>query len=143
MTTLIVQSNKPRRTTSVRTSCGWYFTELRREIEIPRVIEPVQHLMWGHEYSAHECFAMQLVLVEALTNAIRHGHQGDARKLVSVRYLVNAQRVVAVVHDQGDGFNPCTVPDPTGDENLDRCSGRGLHLIRHYTTWFRHNPRGN
>ena len=41
------------------------------------------------------------------------------------------------------GFNPDDLPDPLDPENLERPSGRGVFLIRHYMTWVRYNPRGN
>lgn len=77
-------------------------------------------------------FAVKLALDEAVTNAIRHGNKLDARKQVKVVARVNAQRAEIEISDQGPGFDRSKVPDPTCDENLDKCSGRGLLLIEAY-----------
>jgi serine/threonine-protein kinase RsbW len=76
-------------------------------------------------------------------NAIRHGHKGDVTKQVRVSYSVTADEVVAEIEDEGPGFDPQQVPDPLSPENLERPSGRGLFLMRHYTSWVRFSPRGN
>jgi serine/threonine-protein kinase RsbW len=47
------------------------------------------------------------------------------------------------VEDQGPGFDPGSVPDPTLEENLERGSGRGLLLIRAYMASVRYNASGN
>ena len=47
------------------------------------------------------------------------------------------------VEDEGEGFDRSSVPDPLAPENLERSSGRGLLLMRHYLTWMGYNARGN
>ena len=71
------------------------------------------------------------------------GHRGDGRKSVRVTYQVGPWQVLAEVEDQGPGFDPSRVPDPTAPENLDKPCGRGLFLMRHYMTWVYHSSRGN
>jgi serine/threonine-protein kinase RsbW len=56
---------------------------------------------------------------------------------------VSNHEALAEVQDQGPGFDPEAVPDPMAPENLDRPCGRGLLLIRHYTTWVRYHDCGN
>jgi serine/threonine-protein kinase RsbW len=99
--------------------------------------------MAAEGYPAKDLFAVRLVLTEALANAIRHGNRNDPAKEVRVCYHVSAERVLAEVEDQGAGFDPEQVPDPLAPENLGRPSGRGLLLMRFYTTWLRFNGRGN
>ena len=48
-----------------------------------------------------------------------------------------------LVRDEGSGFDPSTLPDPTALANLDRPSGRGLLLIRTFMDEVRHNEKGN
>src|SRR5262249_43293465 len=86
---------------------------------------------------------LRLALEEAIVNAVKHGNGYDPAKRVQVRYSVSAERVLAEVEDQGTGFDPARVPDPTAPENLERSCGRGLFLIRAYVTWVRYNERGN
>ena len=111
--------------------------------ELNEVIGPVIERMNAAEYPDSDVLAMRLALEEAIVNAIKHGHQGDPKKAVRVRYQVTARQVLAEVRDQGPGFDPNQVPDPTAPENLERATGRGLFLMRHFTTWVRFNRRGN
>lgn len=83
-------------------------------------------------------FAVKLALDEAVTNAIKHGNKLDPSKKVVVVAAVTPQRAEIEVSDQGPGFERSNVPDPTAEENLDKCSGRGLLLIEAYmskVTW--------
>jgi serine/threonine-protein kinase RsbW len=97
----------------------------------------------GLGYSDRELFGVRLALEEAMVNALKHGHQGDASKEAVLRYRLTAVSLLAEVEDQGPGFDPEAVPDPLAPENLERPSGRGLLLMRRYMSWVRHNSRGN
>lgn len=89
-------------------------------------------------------FAVRLSLEEAIANAFRHGHRDlPPDTPVTLRYSVASDRVHLVVEDQGPGFDPASVPDPTLDENLDRPAGRGLMLIRAYMSRVDYLGRGN
>jgi anti-sigma regulatory factor (Ser/Thr protein kinase) len=74
---------------------------------------------------------VELALREAVANAILHGNRMDARKLVHVRCCCqSAKGIFIVVRDQGDGFDPNTVPNPLAVENLGAEHGRGIHLMK-------------
>ena len=74
---------------------------------------------------------VELALREAVANAILHGNRMDARKLVHVRCCCeSAKGIFIVVRDQGDGFDPYTVPNPLAVENLGAEHGRGIHLMK-------------
>jgi serine/threonine-protein kinase RsbW len=107
------------------------------------LIEDVVTAMATLGYPQKDLFGVRLALEEAVINSIKHGHHHDPSKRVEVRYRVDRRRVLLEVEDQGEGFAPSTIPDPTAVENLDRCCGRGLLLMRSYTTWMRYNGRGN
>jgi serine/threonine-protein kinase RsbW len=94
-------------------------------------------------YGERDIFGVRLSLEEAVVNAIRHGHRGDTSKAVAVRFFVDAAQVFAEVADEGPGFDPALVPDPLAPENLERPSGRGVFLMRHYMTSVQFNERGN
>lgn len=94
-------------------------------------------------YGAEDLFAVRLSLEEALTNAIRHGNVGDALKNVHVRYRVSENRIDIYVADEGPGFDPFSVADPTTDENLECPSGRGIMLMRAFMTTVEYNEAGN
>ncbi|MCA9244275.1 MAG: ATP-binding protein [Phycisphaerales bacterium] len=88
-------------------------------------------------------FGVKLALEEALTNAVKHGNRGDASKHITVSYAVTPERAVIMVADEGPGFAPDCVPDPTLDENLERPCGRGLMLMRAYMTRVEYSETGN
>ena len=48
-----------------------------------------------------------------------------------------------MVRDDGNGFDPAILPDPTDPANLERVSGRGLLLIQTFMDSVRHNATGN
>jgi serine/threonine-protein kinase RsbW len=94
-------------------------------------------------YSPDVTFAIKLALEEALTNAVKHGNSNDASKRLVLRYSVDPRRTVIMVRDEGRGFSPNGVPDPTADENLERPNGRGIMLMQAYMTRVHFNEAGN
>jgi CheY-like chemotaxis protein len=121
----------------------------------------------------HLCEPSGLVLLgvaihEALTNAMLHGnleldsamrendekhyyHLGQQRRqeepymnrrvYVTTRYT--RQELTIIVRDEGKGFDPSNLPDPTDPANLGKVSGRGLLLIQTFMDRVSHNERGN
>jgi serine/threonine-protein kinase RsbW len=83
-------------------------------------------------YTDQSTFAIKLALEEALINAIKHGNKLDPKKKVVVTAKVSPKQCEIQVEDQGPGFDRKSVPDPTLEENLDKCSGRGILLIEAY-----------
>ena len=122
--------------------CGYWDSLSSAEDALP-VLDIVEAEMVAAGYPEGDRFGLRLALEEALVNAIRHGNQGERARRVSVRFEVGPDRVLAEVEDEGEGFDPSQVPDPLAPENLERSSGRGLLLMRHYTTWLRFNRLGN
>lgn len=93
--------------------------------------------------SDHDVFGVRLAIEEAVVNAMRHGNQLDPTKKVHVQYRFLPHSFEIEVRDEGPGFDPQDVPDPTAIENLERPCGRGLMLMRHYMTEVHYNARGN
>jgi serine/threonine-protein kinase RsbW len=79
-------------------------------------------------------FAIKLALEEGLINAIKHGNRLDPGKRVHVEYTCSTRELVVCIEDEGPGFERAEVPDPTMDENIEKCSGRGILLIESYMT---------
>lgn len=96
-----------------------------------------------HGYDEGAVFAIKLALEEGLNNALRHGNQFDPNKSVHLSVDIDEQRVILVIVDEGEGFNPNVVPDPTADENLDKPSGRGIMLMRAYMDEVDFSESGN
>lgn len=96
-----------------------------------------------HNYPDKCIFAVRLALEEALANAIKHGNRLDPAKTVTVRFCVEPDRIKLIVTDQGVGFDPDIVPDPTTDEHLEDPNGRGITLMRAYMDEVSYNSHGN
>jgi serine/threonine-protein kinase RsbW len=81
-------------------------------------------------------------LTEAVTNAMLHGNQCDCSKHVSISLRRQKDGLSIRVSDEGPGFNPVEVPDPTCPEFLENCGGRGLFLMRHLSNGCRFTHGG-
>jgi len=88
-------------------------------------------------------FGIRLSLEEALVNAVRHGNALDKSKQVRATCRLDGELVWVEVVDEGSGFNPNDVPDPTCAENLEKPCGRGILLMRNYMTRVEYNAQGN
>ena len=115
-----------------------------------------------------ELIRVGMALTEALNNAVDHGNleldstlreEADGRydqlrkeRLLTLPYRdrrvyltqkLTSQEAVFVVKDEGAGFDPTQLPDPTDPENLMRASGRGMLLIRTFMDEVKFNEAGN
>ena len=95
------------------------------------------------EHARRLDFNFRVSLTEALSNAMLYGNGRDPSKSVVVEVVLRGDTLLAKVRDQGRGFDPHTVPDPTLPENLTRPCGRGLFLMRELLDEVRYNERGN
>jgi anti-sigma regulatory factor (Ser/Thr protein kinase) len=109
-----------------------------------------------------------IALTEALTNARVHGNLEISSELrqqdddsyerlarercrqapyrdrrIHVRARLTSCEAVYSIRDEGPGFDPSVLPDPTDPANLERRSGRGLLLIRTFMDEVTHNATGN
>jgi len=75
-------------------------------------------------------FGIDMAVREAVTNAVLHGNRQDENKTVDLVLKSSPDAVEISVHDQGPGFNPEDVPDPTAKENILKASGRGIFFMR-------------
>ncbi|MEZ4686577.1 MAG: ATP-binding protein [Bacteroidia bacterium] len=74
---------------------------------------------------------IMVALTEAVNNAVIHGNKSDPGKKVYVEFECPSDfRLLVRVHDEGTGFDPGELPDPTAPENLERIGGRGVFLMR-------------
>ena len=77
-------------------------------------------------------FGIDMAVREAVTNAVLHGNRQDENKTVDLVLKSSPDAVEISVHDQGPGFNPSDVPDPTAAENILKTSGRGIFFMRSF-----------
>lgn len=96
------------------------------------------------KWDQHIIFGVRLALVEAVVNAMKHGNQFDPAKKVKIHSMLGDDKQLTVeISDEGSGFDPNDLPDPTDVENLDRPCGRGLLLMKHYMNKVEVLDRGN
>lgn len=94
-------------------------------------------------FPPRDVFGVRLALEEALVNAIKHGNGMDPDKSVKILWRIDDASVLVEIEDEGPGFVPEEVPDPTAEENLERPCGRGIMLMRSFMSRVEYNERGN
>jgi serine/threonine-protein kinase RsbW len=112
-------------------------------MQLARVESLILSRLEALNYGERALFAVRLALEEAVINAIKHGNRMDKAKHVTVTFSVDRDECVVTVEDEGSGFDPGAVPDPTADENLELPHGRGLVLMRAYMDDVSFNAKGN
>ena len=88
-------------------------------------------------------FALRIGMEEAMINAHKHGNRFDQHKNITIEYDIRPDRVVIRIRDEGEGFDPAKIPDPTEAQRLSLPCGRGVLLMRSFMDDVRYGPRGN
>lgn len=127
-------------------------TEEKTELVLPSRVEAVADAAAAAAEVASRAglegdaaFAIDMAVREAVTNAILHGNLQDETKTVEITFINSAEALEILVRDQGEGFDPAVVPDPTEVGNLLKTSGRGIFFIRTFmdeVEWERHPGGG-
>ncbi len=123
---------------------------LRMTVEVPSELDIVEHTV---DLVARHCLAcglpakavrfnLRVALAEALANAIVYGNRLDPNKRVQVTLRQVGETVQVLVEDQGEGFDPDGIPDPTHPDCVGRVAGRGLFLIRELVDELDFNDEG-
>ena len=87
-------------------------------------------------------FAINLVLREGLTNAVRHGNKNDPDKLVDFQLgIERGKSILLRIEDQGEGFDWNKYQSAGLPEEADH--GRGLPIMETYFTHYSYNQKGN
>lgn len=81
--------------------------------------------------------------LEAVNNAITHGNKGNEQKIVDVEIVFENNDIKITVTDEGTGFDPKKIPDPTMPENIEALSGRGVFLMTKLADSIEFNENGN
>ncbi len=72
---------------------------------------------------------VNLAVIEAGTNAIKHGNKEDIDKTATFDFIIDEEKLTIMVTDEGEGFEREEVANPLDPENLLKSSGRGLFLM--------------
>ncbi|MBK8882674.1 MAG: ATP-binding protein [Bacteroidales bacterium] len=81
--------------------------------------------------------------LEAVNNAIMHGNKYEKEKMVEVEILFKNGKLRIKISDEGKGFVPHEVPDPTIPPNLEALNGRGIFLMSKLADEIKYSKRGN
>jgi serine/threonine-protein kinase RsbW len=81
--------------------------------------------------------------MEAVNNAILHGNRSNPEKIVEVELSFENNSLQIKVTDEGAGFRPEKVPDPTTPENIEELNGRGIYLMSHLADLIEYSKKGN
>ncbi len=120
-------------------------------LELPNDIRSIEHAV---EYVMRHCSTccdyarrfnlnFRVGLTEALSNAMLYGNNSDPQKRVRVEVTVRVEEIAVRITDQGVGFDPTTIPDPTLPDNISKSGGRGIFLMRSLMDEVKFNDRGN
>jgi len=107
---------------------------------VERVVEAARHLA---SLDADAMFRVRVAVGEAVANAMLYGGRGDSVPLVHIAVGVDDETLSVRIRDEGAGFDPTAVPDPTAIEGLERNQGRGLLLLRRLSDEVSFNDVGN
>jgi len=97
---------------------------------IAKVENLVDDVVNQYRLSSDQKGSILISLTEAVTNAMRHGNSNDEHKAVEVRHRQQEGRLSFSITDEGSGFDYNNLPDPTAPENIMKCGGRGVFLMR-------------
>lgn len=81
--------------------------------------------------------------LEAVNNAIVHGNKSDSGKFVEIEIVLKDSVLQVKISDEGNGFKPEKVPDPTLPENIEAINGRGVFLMSKLADEIEFNKKGN
>jgi anti-sigma regulatory factor (Ser/Thr protein kinase) len=107
---------------------------------VERVVEACRHL---GGLDADAAFRLQVAMGEAVANAILYGNGEDPSRFVTIEAEARPEFVKVRVADEGTGFDPGSIPDPTGTQGVQRSRGRGLFLLRSLMDEVSFNEIGN
>jgi len=100
------------------------------EASIQPAVDEIMAVVSVQECAAGAEFEVEVALLEALANAVRHGCGHDPSKTIEVCVACEMDRgMLIVVRDPGTGFDPGEIPSPVTGENLFFDHGRGIFLI--------------
>lgn len=93
---------------------------------------------------SQDCYGKILVsTIEGVNNAIVHGNKSIPEKLVKIEFKCTGRELKVKIKDQGCGFKPEEVPDPTKPETIEELNGRGVFLMSKLADRIEYSKKGN
>lgn len=113
---------------------------VKKKDEIDGIKAEIEKILHRYDYNRDEIEKVKISIGELLLNAIHHGNRYNESKKVYIDYIITCRNITIKIEDQGDGFNPELIPDPTDINRLKKmieeddekayCHGRGVWLVR-------------
>jgi serine/threonine-protein kinase RsbW len=108
-----------------------------------RLLDELLRQLEALHWTRRDVFGVHLAVDEALVNAILHGNALDSAKHVRFCCWLSPRKIRVEITDEGPGFDPDNLPDPTDCAHLDRPGGRGVLLMRACMSRVEFCDRGN
>lgn len=99
---------------------------------LPEIESYVMRTIKDVEIPPEKINDLTLAVAETAANSIEHGNKFDISKKVLVTIRIDKDKVTLIFKDEGKGFKPDEVPDPTAPENILKDHGRGIHIMRSF-----------
>jgi serine/threonine-protein kinase RsbW len=119
---------------------------LRVQSKLSSICDLEQYLqeVFDKEHLPAERYGDVLItLTEAVNNAIIHGNSLNENKTVWVYYQIVKDKLYFFVKDEGRGFDPKNIPDPTCLERIEECGGRGVKIMSALSDYVCYKKKGS
>lgn len=118
--------------------------EIKSNLENLRIVEKAIDEISAELKLAQEAYGKIMVSsLEAVNNAIIHGNGSNEEKAVKILIQIEDKVMTVSVEDEGEGFIPDRIPDPTKPENIENLRGRGVFLMSKLADKIQFNSKGN
>ena len=118
--------------------------KIESEVDNLRIVEKVIDELSAEINVSKDNYGKILVsTLEAVNNAIIHGNRSVKSKYVFIEFKCKKDQLIISIEDEGPGFHPGNLPDPTKPENLERLNGRGVFLMSRLADKIEFNDKGN
>lgn len=107
------------------------YLEIKSDLKLlPTVDKFIQKAVKKSGFEQNDIDNLLLSVNEAVSNAIIHGNHHDPNKKVKITVVKTGNEMIISVKDEGKGFDPSKIPDPTSPENILKENGRGIHIMK-------------
>ena len=117
--------------------------QITSDVKNLRLVEKlIDELQFELDLSDESFGNVLVATMEATNNAIVHGNKSDPNKLVSLHIEKDDDELVVKLTDQGEGFDPKSIPDPTAPDNIEKINGRGIFLMERLSDEIKFSDKG-
>jgi serine/threonine-protein kinase RsbW len=118
--------------------------KISSDLENLRIVEKeIDEITLSAKISHSNYGKILIAVLEAVNNAIVHGNKALPEKFVDLSLKFKGDKFMVVVKDEGSGFSPEKVPNPTLPENIEKIDGRGIFLMMNLSDEIKFNKKGN